>query len=406
MSDSRVLITGLGLVCCLGQDVPTFWRRLVAGESGIGPITRFPTEGLRNPHGGEVRDWQAPSWLPQASSLDRATQFALAAAEEAWRDAGLPTPGEGKEEPRWGAVLATNFGGGDSWELFFEGMEEDTPEEAEALLREFLFQAAARQVAERFGLRGPLWSLSNSCSSGASAIGLATDLLRRGEADLLLAGAYDSLSQSNLAGLNALRVITPEKVRPFDKNRSGTLFGEGAAVLVLEREDHALRRGARPYAEVLGSSMDNNAYHMTAPDPGGRGIIHALRLALRDAGLAPEEIDYINAHATGTQYHDKEEAGAILAVFGEHARRVPVSSIKAATAHPMAAAGAVEAIACVLALREGLLPPTLNYETPDPECPLDVVPNEARPWRGRTVLSISAGIGGNNGVVVLRREGL
>ncbi|HIE52381.1 MAG TPA: beta-ketoacyl-[acyl-carrier-protein] synthase family protein [Armatimonadetes bacterium] len=391
----RVVITGLGAICALGNSVAEFWRNLTENRSGLKPITRFDPTGLRNHLGGEVTDFDFSTWgLGSTAGLDRAAQFALAAAAEAWRDAGLEreTPAAGR-----GAVFSTNFGGASSWEGFVETGDP-------AAFAAFDFHAAAGRAIVSFGLTGPVVTLSNACSSGTNALGYAADLIRHGQAEVMLAGGHDALSLSALSGLSALRTITTETIRPFDRNRSGTLFGEGSGMVVLESWEHAQGRGVPIYAEVLGYAANNNAYHLTAPDRGGEGMRLALRRALADAGLAPEEVDYVNAHATGTPYHDLAETQAIKAVLGPHAYRIPISSLKAATGHVMAAAGALEAIACVLALRDGIVPPTLNYQTPDPECDLEVVPNRAQRWEVNVVLSLSAGLGGNNAALVLGKH--
>jgi 3-oxoacyl-(acyl-carrier-protein) synthase len=385
--------------------VASFWQGLIENRSGIGPITKFDTTGYRNENGGEVTDFAfdpTAFGLPAEAEVDEATQFALVACAEALTDSGLELTDALADS---GLVLSTNFGGATAWEWFIENQPWDEAEVAPALFGEFAFHSAADRAAEAFDLRGPVVTLSNSCSSGTSALGYAADLIRHGRAEVMLAGGYDTLSPSSLSGLSVLRTLTAEDIRPFDRNRSGTLFGEGAGVLVVERRAHAEARGARIYAEILGYGVNNNAYHLTAPDKGGEGMVHALRLAFAEARIVPEEIDYVNAHGTGTPYHDVAETLAIKAVLGDHAYRIPVSSIKAATAHPMAAAGSLEAIASVLAMRDGIVPPTLNYETPDPDCDLDYVPHAAREATVRCVLSISAGIGGNNAAVIVRRVG-
>ena len=420
MSDrpARVVVTGLGCVTCLGQSVNDFWRGLCENRSGLSPISHFDATGLRNQVAGEVKDFTS------SAPHDRAVQFALAAAQEAWADCGLGMRiaecGSGKVESpkskveserprdrheedarRGGLVCSTNFGGADSWERYLASVRAgEADREAWA---EFEFDRALAVIAEDLRLEGPRALLSLSCSSGAAAIGLAMDWIREGRADVMLAGGHDSLSYSSLAGLSILRTITAEQIRPFDKRRSGTIFGEGAAMVVLEELQHAQARGARIYAEVLGYAVNNNAYHLTAPDKGGEGLRRALQLALDNAGCKPEELDYINAHGTGTPYHDVAETIAIKRVLGEHAYRIPISSIKPAIGHIMGGAGTVEVIATVLAMRDGIVPPTLNYGEPDPECDLDYVPNEARHHRAQCAASISSGIGGNNAAVILRR---
>jgi 3-oxoacyl-[acyl-carrier-protein] synthase II len=269
------------------------------------------------------------------------------------------------------------------------------------LFRQFSPEHAARYAAERLGCNGPRTTLSNACSSGANAVGLAVDWLRRGRATRVLAGGHDSLGLSSLAGLSILRTISPDICRPFDLHRNGTIFGEGAGILLLETEEAARARGAKIYARVLGWAVNNNAYHLTAPDKDGAGLQRVMEAALRDAELSPAQVDYINAHGTGTQFNDLAETQAIERVLA--GRSIPVSSIKAATSHTMAAAGALEIIATARALQESLLPPTLNYETPDPNCALDYVPNAARQQEIRVALSNSSGIGGNNACVALAR---
>ncbi|MBV9865278.1 MAG: beta-ketoacyl-[acyl-carrier-protein] synthase family protein [Abitibacteriaceae bacterium] len=392
----RIVITGMGCVCPLGNDVPSFWAALIAGQSGIRPLTKLDTSGLRNATGGEVQnfDW---SDYGEEGDCDEASQFAFAAAHEAIADAHLSDVALAQA----GMVFSTNFGGAASWETVCD-MIPDTGEVDAELFRQFTLEDAANYTAGRLHINGPRVTLTNACSSGGNAIGLACDWLRVGRCDIALAGGHDGLGLSSLAGLSILRTISPELCRPFDKNRNGTIFGEGAAMLVLETWSSAERRNAKVYAEVVGWAVNNNAYHLTAPDKDGAGLRAVMSAALRDANISPTEIDYINAHGTGTPYNDLAETQAIKAVLGEHAKQVPVSSIKAATSHTMGAAGGLEAIATVQALIEQKLPPTLNYETPDPECDLDYVPNQARPVTLRVALSNSSGIGGNNASLILR----
>jgi len=271
------------------------------------------------------------------------------------------------------------------------------------LWREFGFHEAAHHVCNHYALRGPRSVLSLSCASSVAAIGQASDIIRLGRAEVMIAGGHDSLSISSLAGLSALRTITPDEIRPFDARRNGTIFGEGAAMLVLEDYEHASRRGANIYAEVLGYGLNNNAYHLTAPDKGGAGMAAVLQAAFRDAHVAPDSVDYINAHGTGTHHHDPAETQAIKSVLSEHAYAIPVSSIKAATSHIMGGAGSLEVIATLLAMRDGVVPPTLNYGEPDPECDLDYVPNTAREHAVHMAISISAGIGGSNTAVIVKK---
>lgn len=401
----RIVVTGMGCVCPLGLDAPSFWENLVAGKSGVAPITKLDTTGLRNPNGGEVHgfDWGR---YGDEGDCDEASQFAFAAAHEAIADAGLSASDLGAV----GLVFSTNFGGAASWEFACDeanaSANGDNADAVDAeLFRQFTAEHAADYTATRLGINGPRVTLSNACSSGGNALGAACDWLRLGRCEVALAGGHDGLGLSSLAGLSILRTISPDECRPFDLQRNGTLFGEGAGVLALETEAAAQRRGARIYAYVLGWAVNNNAYHLTAPDKGGAGLRAVMTMALRDADVSPDDVGYVNAHGTGTQYNDLAETQAVKAVLGERAAGVPVSSIKAATSHTMAAAGALEAIAAVRALNEALLPPTINYQTPDPQCDLDYVPNVARDVAGaarpRIAMSNSSGIGGNNACVVL-----
>ncbi|MFQ6132341.1 MAG: beta-ketoacyl-[acyl-carrier-protein] synthase family protein [Armatimonadota bacterium] len=392
----RAVITGLGAVTCMGHDVPSFWQKLIAGEGGIRPITKFDTTGYRNELAGVVTDWDfGRCGLGEAADTDEATQFALAASQEALTDAGL---GPGDCDPaRAGIVYSTNFGGATSWEAFVEGGDPEC-------FREFDFGRALHHAAEAFDFHGPCTLLSISCASGGAAMGAAFDLIRYGRAEVMLAGGHDSLSPSSLSGLSILRTVSPTMIRPFDARRDGTLFGEGAAAVVLEEYERARRRGATVYAEMLGYWQNNNAYHMTAPDKEGEGMVRVLARALGDAAVDARELDYINAHGTGTKYHDATEVKAIKEVLGQHAYDIPVSSIKGAVSHIMGGAGVIEAIATLLAMRDSVVPPTINYGEPDPECDLDHVPNQAKEWPVKCAASISAGIGGSNSCVVMARE--
>ncbi|HOF90026.1 MAG TPA: beta-ketoacyl-[acyl-carrier-protein] synthase family protein [Armatimonadota bacterium] len=413
----RVVVTGMGIVSCLGNDVETVWQGLLAGRSGIAPMTRWNPDGLRNPRMGEVKDF------PWDDEHDEATQFALYAAGRALNDAGLScsengdSPGGNRVNhpvtavrgtvpifARIGLVSSTNFGGASAWDQYLACLRAGAVNaETAELFTEFTFSRTAALIRERHGLAGPARVLSLSCSSGTAAIGQGLDLIRLGKADAVLCEGHDSLAVPSLAGLSILRTITAEELRPFDARRSGTIFGEGCGALVLESLERAEARGAAIYGEVLGYAVNNNAYHLTAPDKAGDGIVAVLRAALRDAGVTGDAVDYVNAHGTGTAYFDVTETTAVKTVLGDRAYRIPISSIKPAIGHMMAAAGSAEAIATLCALRDGIIPPTLNHEQPDPDCDLDYVPGRARRQPIRTALSISSGIGGNNAAVVLRR---
>ncbi|OPZ81909.1 MAG: 3-oxoacyl-(acyl-carrier-protein) synthase 2 [bacterium ADurb.Bin429] len=393
------------------------WHAVAAGRSGLAPMARWDPTGLRNPRMGEVKEF------PWDDEHDEATQFALYAAGQALADAGLigsengdcppdcrevviykPSTGTVPIFTRISLVSSTNFGGASAWEQYLACLRAGAVDaETAELFTEFVFSRTADLIRERHGLAGPTRVLSLSCSSGTAAIGQGLDLIRLGKADAVLCEGHDSLAVPSLAGLSILRTITAEELRPFDARRSGTIFGEGCGALVLESLESAQGRGATIYGEVLGYAVNNNAYHLTAPDKAGDGIVAVLREALRDAGVPGDSIDYVNAHGTGTAYFDVTETKAVKAVLGDRAYQIPMSSIKPSIGHMMAAAGSAEAIATLCALREGAIPPTLNLEQPDPECDLDYVPGIARKTAIRTALSISSGIGGNNAAVVLRR---
>ena len=396
----RIFLTGLGVISPLGLSFDAFWKHLTANQSGIGPLSKLPTAGLRNERGGEVSGF---AWAEYGAEgdCDEASQFAYAAALEAAANAGLSDEQRG----RAALIFATNFGGAASWEACCDiARDGDCDPETFA---QFLPDDAVNYAAKRFELPdepgAPRATLSNACSSGTHAIGLAADWIRLGRCEVAIAGGFDGLGISTLAGLSILRTISPDEIRPFDARRNGTIFGEGAAMIVLESESSMRARGAAPIAEFLGWSVTNNAHHLTAPDKGGAGLALSMRGALRNARLDAARIDYINAHGTGTQYNDIAETEAIKTVFGARAPELAVSSIKAATSHLMGAAGAIEAIACALALRDGVLPPTLNLEQPDENCDLDYVPLHARAQSIEFALSNSSGIGGNNASLILKR---
>lgn len=394
----RAVITGMGVISALGRDLDAFWGGLIANRCALAPIDRFDPEGLRNPLGGQVREFEfTPGTFGLDAPPDLATQFLLTAAREAIvRAALLPSD---EPDSALGAVLATNFGGANAWEEYVAGLL--AGEVRAQVFAEARFDRAAEHVCTAFGIGGPCLLLSVACASGAAAVGASLDLVRTGAADVVLAAGYDALAPTPLSGLSVLRTITDEMIRPFSADRSGTIFGEGAAAVIVEELEHARARGARPIVEVLGWAENNNAYHVTAPDQGGAGMTRVVRAALADAGMDPRSIDYVNAHGTGTQPHDPAEVQAVKTVLGARAHEIPMSSVKGSVGHMMGAAGAAEIVATALTITEGIIPPTLHYREPDPACDLDHVPNQARPGEVRRALSISAGIGGNNSCVVL-----
>ncbi len=400
----HVAITGLGVVSPLGSGASTLWEGLLAGCRGLTSLTKFDPTGLRNQKAGQVNDWQFdPAEYGLQQAPDEATQFLLAAAHEAVADAGLDDRLHPGAEPvaQAGAVLGTNFGGAASWESYINGVLVGRP--SPTAFEQFSFHEALSLLSSSFALSGPCSQLSMACASGTAAIGYGAELIRTGQAELVLVGGYDALAPSILSGLSLLRTMTDDDLYPFSANRSGTLFGEGAGVLVLENLQRAHQRRVRCYGEVLGAWQNNNAYHLTAPDAGGAGMARALRGALQVAGIAPEDLDHINAHGTGTEYHDVAETEAIKAVLGPAAYDITVVSIKGAISHLMGAAGAVEGVVTALALFHQMVPPTTNYGDPDPACDLDYVTTGARRQPIKHAASLSAGIGGDNACVVLGR---
>jgi 3-oxoacyl-(acyl-carrier-protein) synthase len=396
---ARALITGMGCVTPLGGSVAALEPGLFGGECGLAPIRRFPTDGLRSDLGGEIATPPPlPPWAdPDRVSLSRELGFLAAAVQEATADAGLASQLRGS---RVGCVASTNFAGSGA----MERVHASDPPSAEAF-GAMLFDAGPRMLADCLGLRGPSVALSISCASGTSAVGLAAQWVRRGLVDVALAVGYDALTLYVLAGLSILRTTSTDTCRPFDRNRSGTVFSEGAAAVIIESDAHAAGRGALAHAEILGYADTNNAYHLTAPDKDGEGIRLAIERAIGAAGIAPSEVDYVNAHGTGTVYHDVTEVRALKSVLGDRAREIPVTSIKGAVGHLMGAAGTVEVIAGILAIRRGEAPPTVGLAEPDPECDLDHVPDGPRPFAIRSVLTNSAGIGASNASLVLRAAG-
>ncbi len=396
----EVVVTGLGSITPIGNDAGAFWKNLLAGRSGAAPIRSFDTRPYRTSVGCEVKDFTRDPGSSLPASL-RATQLAAAAIGEALRSAGIDSRGE--RPAAIGLAVGTTMG-----ELNFLDRLSTTPAALGGNSSPAIWQEAVdlgafsitSMAAEALGLDGPQATLPAACSAGNYAIGQALDWIRRGKAEILVAGGAEAFSESAFAGFSRLGAMSPDVCRPFDLNRKGLLLGEGAGFLVLENAESARRRGATALAKVLGFGLSCDAHHITGPHPEGAGAVECMRSAMEDAGVAPPEIGYISLHGTGTRQNDKIESQAIREVFGERTLEVPASSIKALTGHMMGAASAVEAIACVLAMQHGVLPPTWNHETRDPDCNLDVIPNAPRPARLRAVLNNSYAFGGNNACVV------
>jgi len=406
----RVVVTGLGAVTPLGNDRTSTWESAVAGRSGIDFISTFDTGDFPVRIAAEVRGFDPAAVVgpKEARRLDRNVVMAVAAATEAAEDASL----EGAYEPgRVGVLFGTAIGGlfgiVEQHSILLErGSDRVSP----YFIPSVLVDAASGQIAIALGLRGPNYAPVSACATGSTAIGEAAEVIRRGSADAVLAGGAEAcLHPLILAGFCAMRGLAaedehpPRASRPFDLTREGFVMGEGACVLVLEELEGARARGATVYAEVLGYGASNDAHHLAQPDPESVGVVEMMRAALERAEIAPERIGYINAHGTSTPLGDLAETKAIKEVFGDHAYELAVSSTKSMTGHCFGAAGAVEAMMCVLALHEGVIPPTINYETPDPECDLDYVPNEARRVQVDAALSNAMGLGGHNGCVLFGR---
>jgi 3-oxoacyl-[acyl-carrier-protein] synthase II len=408
--ERRVVITGLGAVTPLGHDVPTMWEDLLAGRSGIGRITQFDASDLDVKIAAEVKDFDADELLGRrtARRQDRFAQFAVVAAREAIEDAAITFEGDQQET---GVLIGTGIGGVLVLLDNYDVLKERGPHRVSPFMIPMLMpNAASAAVAIDYGLRGPNFSLNSACATGTHAIGEAAAMIRHGRTEVMICGGADAgtaeLSVAAFANMKALstRNDDPQRAsRPFDADRDGFVIGEGAGVLVLESLEHAQERGARIHAEIIGHGATCDAYHVAAPEESGAGAAQAMRVALEDAELAPEAVDYINAHGTSTPLNDPIETRAIRRVFGPHSDRLVVSSTKSMMGHLMGAAGAVEAIVCVKSLETGWVPPTINYETPDPECDLDYVPNEPRQLGPSVTLSNSFGFGGHNGCLILRR---
>jgi 3-oxoacyl-[acyl-carrier-protein] synthase II len=408
---TRVVITGMGAITPLGNDVETFWRNVVAGRSGVGPITLFDASAMKTRIAAEVKGFDPEAWFgrKEARRMDRYAQFALAATQQALQDARLDPAHVDRE--RVGVILGTGIGGIGALVQGVETLMTRGPDRISPfMVPMMLADTAPGLIAIAYGFRGPNMAVVTACASGTNAIGEAMHLIRRGDADVVIAGGAEAailpvaVAAFNVMGAISTRNEEPERAsRPFDRTRDGFVMGEGAGILILERLEHARARGARIYAEVVGYGTSADAYHITAPLENGEGAALAMRRALADAGLSPRDIDYINAHGTSTPLNDKSETQAIKAVFGEAAYDVPISSTKSMIGHLLGAAGAVEAIVCIRAITDGVIPPTINYEHPDPECDLDYVPNVARRRLVRTAMSNSFGFGGHNACVIFRR---
>jgi len=412
----RVVVTGLGVVSPVGNDVETFWKALLEGKSGVRRLACFDPTYFTSKIAAEVRDFDPTPYLSakEIKRMDRFVQFAVVAAKLAMADAKVDMS---KQDPdRTGVIVGSGIGGLHTIEAEHRQFIELGPEKGPGRISPFIIpmlivNMATGQISITLGLKGPNSTVATACATGNHAIGDAMRIIQRGDADMMVSGGSEAATtHMGFGGFCALKALStayndqPEKAcRPFDKNRDGFIMGEGAGVVILEELEHALNRNAHIYCEMAGYGMSGDAYHMTAPDPEGNGGVRCMTATLKDAGVRPEDVDYINAHGTSTLYNDKIETLAIKKVFGAHAKKLAISSTKSVTGHLLGAAGGVEMIATALALKNGIIPPTINYETPDPDCDLDYVPNKPRGAKIKIAMSNALGFGGHNATLLAKR---
>ena len=415
MDNRRVVVTGYGVISCVGNSVPDFWDALINGRCGIGPITRFDASEYRTKIAGEVKNFDFSTYMnpKDAKRLDLFCQYAIAASDEAMASAHLPKDLRESEvnADRVGVIVSSGIGGlatmSDQDRVLLErGPSRISP----FLIPMMIGDIASGNISMRYGAGGPNLGLVTACATGTHSIGESYWMIKRDDADIMICGGAEAtIVPLGVAGFCALKALStrnddPQHAsRPFDLNRDGFIMSEGAGVMILEEYEHAKKRGVPILAEVIGYGATGDAHHITAPHPEGEGMARAIRMALHHAGLNPEDIDYINAHGTSTELNDKFETLAIKAAFGNYARKVSVSSTKGATGHALGAAGGLESIACVKSIETGIIPPTINYETPDPNCDLDVTPNKAKEHNVRVALNLNLGFGGHNGVLAFRK---
>jgi len=412
MEQKRVVVTGMGPITPIGTGTETFWRALLDGVSGVGPITHFDASEYSTRIAAEVRDFDPEEYVErkEAKRMDRFVQLAVAASKLAVEDAGLDI--QDRNADRVGVLIGSGIGGTSTWEEQHSVLLEKGPRRVSPFFVPMLISdMASGMVSIILGPKGPNLGIVSACATATHAIGEAFEIIKRDDADVMLAGGSEAaITPLSVAGFCAARAFStrndePERAsRPFDLHRDGFVMGEGAGTVIVESLDHALARGAKIYCEIIGFGMSADAFHITAPAPGGEGAVRSMAAALSDAGIGPEQVDYINAHGTSTEDNDSTETVAIKKAFGEHAYKVAISSTKSMTGHLLGAAGAVEAIACICSIRDGIVHPTINYETPDPECDLDYVPNTARKLNVRIAMSNSFGFGGHNATLVFAKH--
>jgi len=405
------VVTGVGMVIPQGAGKDEVWKKICEGVSGVGPITKFDPTGFETRIAAEVKDFDPTRFIDpkDVRKMDPFIHFAIGAACIAVEDSGIDFS---KEDPeRVGVIIGVGLGGLATLEQSFQVLRDRGPKRISPFfIPAIIPNEAPAHISIRFGLKGPNMAVATACASGAHAIGMAFRAIQYGDIDVAISGGVEAtITPLAVAGFNAMRALStrndePQKAsRPFDRDRDGFVIGEGGAVMILEELERAKKRGAQIYAELVGYGYNSDAYHLAAPDPDGEGAFRCMLLALKDAGLSPDDVDYINAHGTGTPAGDLTETIAIKKVFGQRAYKIPVSSTKSMTGHLLGGAGSTEAVFCVLSIRDGIIPPTINYENPDPNCDLDYVPNVAREAKVRVALSNSFGFGGANAVLIFKK---
>ncbi|MBR1966449.1 MAG: beta-ketoacyl-ACP synthase II [Lentisphaeria bacterium] len=414
MNERRVVVTGRGVLSCVGQDVATFWDSLVNGRCGLGKVTRFDVSAYRTQIAGEIKDFDPAKYInfKEAKRLDLFCQLAVCAAIQAVADAGLPANfADSDIDPaRVGVLVSSGIGGLNTLTEQIRTLTAKGPGRVSPLLIPMMIgDLASGNISIICGAKGPNMGIVTACATGTHSIGEAMWMIKRGDADIMLAGGAEaSISEIGMAGFSSMKAMSQRNddplhaSRPFDADRDGFVMSEGAGVLVLEDYEHAKKRGANILAELVGYGATGDSYHITSPHPEGEGAARAIQMALGHAGLNPEDIDYINAHGTSTSLNDKYETLAIKKAFGDHAYKVSVSSTKGTMGHSLGAAGALESIACIETIRSKTIAPTINYETPDPDCDLDITPNVAKEKKVRTAVNINLGFGGHNGALIFK----
>ena len=411
MTQRRVVITGLGVLTPIGNNVAEFWQAMMDGKSGAGPITKFDTSEFNTKFACEIKNYDPSNYIDKktARRMDPYTQYALITSIMAMEDSGLDLEVVDKE--RIGVVFGSGIGGMDTFEKQHrEFIEGGARKISPFFVPMMISDIAAGQISIHYGLKGPNYATTSACATSTNAIADAFFLVQRGSADVILCGGSEAaITPMAIGGFNAARALSTwndrisEASRPFDKDRNGFIMGEGSGTLVLEEYEQAKKRGANIYAEIIGAGLTGDAYHLTAPAPEGEGAYRSMREAIKDGGITPEEVDYVNAHGTSTELNDINETKAMKKLFGEHAYKLSVSSTKSMTGHLLGAAGAVEAIATTLALKNGIIPPTINHDEPDPECDLDYTPNKPKERAIKYALSNTFGFGGHNSTILLKR---